>query len=247
MRIARAQDQRAQRAHLCVEQPDRISLRIVRSEAVRADKLGKLIGVVRGRAFNPAHLGEAHADARLRELPRRLGSGEPAADDMHLMSHRWADSVSSSRGNDKVAVMRLFTIGYEGATQGEVIAALQSAGVEQVIDVRAVPLSRKPGFSKNVLASALKEAGIDYVHLKALGTPPEGREAARKGDHATLERIYAGQLETPEAIAQSAEMLTLAGEKPSALLCFEHDPEKCHRSLLIGAVAKDAEVVNLFA
>ena len=65
----------------------------------------------------------------------------------------------------------------------ELIAALQAAGVEQVIDVRAVPLSRKPGFSKNVLAAGLKEAGIDYVHLKALGTPPAGREAARKGRH----------------------------------------------------------------
>jgi uncharacterized protein (DUF488 family) len=142
--------------------------------------------------------------------------------------------------------MRLFTIGYEGATQGEFLATLQAAGVARVIDVRAVPLSRKPGFSKNVLASALKEAGIDYVHLKALGTPPEGREAARKGDHATLEHIYAGQLETPEAVAQSAEMLALAREKPSVLLCFERDPGMCHRTLLIDAVAGDAKVVNLF-
>ena len=87
--------------------------------------------------------------------------------------------------------MRIFTIGYEGSTQDEFIAALQQAGVERIIDVRAVPLSRKPGFSKNVLAAGLSEAGIDYVHLKALGTPPAGREAARKGDEAGLERIYA--------------------------------------------------------
>lgn len=77
---------------------------------------------------------------------------------------------------------RIFTIGYEGATQDQFIATLQQAGVVQVIDVRAVPLSRKPGFSKNVLAAGLKAAGIAYVHLKALGTPPEGREAARKGN-----------------------------------------------------------------
>lgn len=143
--------------------------------------------------------------------------------------------------------MRLFTIGYQGTTQAELVATLKAAGVEQVIDVRAVPLSRKPGFSKNVLAAGLKEAGIGYVHLKALGTPPAGREAAHRGDHATLARIYAGQLDLPEAIVQAAEMRALAAAKPSALLCFERDPAECHRSLLIAAVASDAEVVDLFA
>jgi uncharacterized protein (DUF488 family) len=143
--------------------------------------------------------------------------------------------------------MKVFTIGYEGTTQADVIAALTGAGVAQVIDVRAVPLSRKPGFSKNVLKAGLAEAGIGYVHLKALGTPPAGREAARKGRWVELEEIYAGQLELPEAMAQSAEMLALAAERPSALLCFERQPSECHRSLLLRAVAPDAEVVDLFA
>jgi uncharacterized protein (DUF488 family) len=104
-----------------------------------------------------------------------------------------------------------------------------------------------PGFSKNVLKAGLAEAGIGYVHLKALGTPPAGREAARKGRWAELEEIYAGQLELPEAIAQSAEMLALAGERPSALLCFERDPAACHRSLLCRAAAPNAEIVDLYA
>jgi len=143
--------------------------------------------------------------------------------------------------------MRIFTIGYEGATQPELVAALQRAGVERVIDVRAVPMSRKPGFSKNVLAAGLKEAGIDYVHLKALGTPAEGREAARKGRFAEMERIYAAQLETPEAAAQSAQMIGLAEEKPSALLCFERDPAHCHRTPLRLAVIPEWEVVDLYA
>jgi uncharacterized protein (DUF488 family) len=143
--------------------------------------------------------------------------------------------------------MKIFTIGYEGATQAEFISALQIAGVQRVIDVRAVPLSRKPGFSKNVLAAGLREAGIDYVHLKALGTPPEGREAARKGRHDVLEQVYAGQLETPEAMVAAAQMLDLAAGKPSALLCFERDPGGCHRSLLLAAAAPDAERVDLFA
>jgi uncharacterized protein (DUF488 family) len=143
--------------------------------------------------------------------------------------------------------MKIFTIGYEKTTQGELIAALQAAGVERVIDVRALPLSRRPGFSKTALAGGLAEAGIGYVHLRALGTPAEGREAARKGRHADLERIYAGQLQLPEAIAQAAIMRGLAEEKPSALLCYEREPAGCHRSLLLDAVAQDAEVVDLFA
>jgi uncharacterized protein (DUF488 family) len=143
--------------------------------------------------------------------------------------------------------MRIFTIGYEGATQDEFVAALVKAGVERVIDVRAVPLSRKPGFSKNVLAAALKAAGIDYVHLKALGTPPEGREAARKGRFDVMERIYADQLETPEAALQSAQLVALAEEKPSALLCFERDPSHCHRTPLRLALLPDAEVLDLYA
>jgi len=143
--------------------------------------------------------------------------------------------------------MRIYTIGYEGATQGEVIAALTEAGVELLADIRAVPLSRRPGFSKNVLAAGLREAGIDYVGLKALGTPPEGREAARKHDLARLREVYAQQLELPEAVLQGAQLAAMAEERATALLCFERDPSGCHRSLLVGAVMPNAEVVNLFA
>ncbi len=143
--------------------------------------------------------------------------------------------------------MRIFTIGYEAATVADFLAALNRAGVERVIDVRALPLSRRPGFSKSPLKAALAEAGIDYVHLRALGTPAAGREAARKGRTAELERIYAGQLELPEAMAQGAQMLELAAEKPSALLCFERQPAGCHRSLLLRWVAPGAEVTHLFA
>ena len=143
--------------------------------------------------------------------------------------------------------MRIFTIGYEGTTMAEFLDVLQQAGVERVIDVRALPLSRRPGFSKSPLRAALEEAGIEYVLLKALGTPAEGRTAARAGRHADLERIYAGQLELPEAIAQGAHMIALAEEKPSALLCFEREPAHCHRTLLLDAIAPDVEVTHLFA
>ena len=143
--------------------------------------------------------------------------------------------------------LRLFTIGYEGATMDEFLSALQGAGVSQVIDVRALPLSRRPGFSKTPLQNALAEVGIDYMHLRALGTPVEGRTAARAGRKADLERIYAGQLELPEAMVAAEEMKQLAGDKPSALLCFERDPACCHRTLLWQKVAADAEIVDLFA
>ncbi|NUS99917.1 MAG: DUF488 domain-containing protein [Sphingomonas sp.] len=143
--------------------------------------------------------------------------------------------------------MRIFTIGYEGATVGEFLTALQQAGVKRVIDVRAVPNSRRPGFSKTPLRNALTEADIDYVHLRALGTPADGRAAARAGRQADLERIYAGQLELPEAIAEGAQMVDLAEEQPSAVLCYERDPAQCHRSLLLSAVTPDAEIVHLYA
>jgi uncharacterized protein (DUF488 family) len=143
--------------------------------------------------------------------------------------------------------VRIFTIGYEGTTVGEFLAALLQAGVERVIDVRAVPNSRRPGFSKTPLRNALAEAGIDYVHLRALGTPADGRAAARAGRHEELERIYAGQLELPEAMAQGAQMIELSREMPSAVLCYERDPSGCHRTLLLDSVVPDAEVEHLFA
>lgn len=143
--------------------------------------------------------------------------------------------------------MRIFTIGYEGTTVREFLTALQQAGVERVIDVRAVPNSRRPGFSKTPLRNALAEVGIDYVHLRALGTPADGRAAARAGRHEELVRIYAGQLELPEAMAQGAQMVELSRETPSAVLCYERDPSGCHRTLLLDSVAPDAEVEHLFA
>ena len=142
---------------------------------------------------------------------------------------------------------RVFTIGYEQATVPDVIAALQAAGVARVVDVRAVAASRRPGFSKTALGGALHEAGIAYEHLRALGTPKEGRDAARRGDQATLERVYAGQLELPEAQAAAAILLDRIDAEPTAVLCYEREPADCHRSMLLTAIAPDAKVLDLFA
>lgn len=142
--------------------------------------------------------------------------------------------------------MKIYTIGYEATTMAEFIAALKGAGVERLIDVRALPLSRRPGFSKNILAASVGEAGIEYVHLKNLGTPKLGRDAAKKGDVATLEAVYETQLGLPEAQAEAARMRALAAEKPSALLCYERNPEHCHRTLLLEAEGEGMEVVDLY-
>ncbi|MGN6500593.1 MAG: DUF488 domain-containing protein [Tsuneonella sp.] len=139
----------------------------------------------------------------------------------------------------------VFTIGYEKATQAAVIDALRNAGVELLADVRYLPLSRRAGFSKSSLKAAVEEAGIAYRHFKQLGTPAEGREAARRGDHAGLARVYSGQLELPEAMAQMGELKAIAAEKRVALLCYERDAAECHRALLFDALFADFERVDL--
>lgn len=139
----------------------------------------------------------------------------------------------------------IFTIGYEHATQPAVVETLRAAGVEVLADIRYLPLSRRPGFSKNSLKSAVEEAGIAYRHFKHLGTPAEGRAAARRHDHATLARVYAGQLELPEAMAQMAELRALALDKQVCLICVERNAAECHRALLYDALFADFARVDL--
>ena len=142
---------------------------------------------------------------------------------------------------------KLFTIGYEGKTQAEFLDELQAAGVELVLDVRAVAASRRPGFSKTALANGLRERGIDYLHLRALGTPADGRQAARAGWVAEMRSIYADQLETPEAGLALEQALAEASGRPSALLCYEREAPDCHRSMLAQLMVERAgyEVVDL--
>jgi len=137
--------------------------------------------------------------------------------------------------------MKLRTIGYEAATQVAVIDCLKRAGVEVLLDVRAVASSRRAGFSKTLLAGSLAEAGIDYVHLRGLGTPKAGRQAVRAGRVAEMEAIYAEHLAEPAAQLQLAQALEIASERPAALLCYEADPSHCHRSIVAGRLAQKAD------
>lgn len=132
----------------------------------------------------------------------------------------------------------LWTIGYEAAGFAAVVATLRQAGVAMVIDVRDLPLSRRAGFSKTILSASLAEAGIGYVHLKPLGTPKEGRTAARLGDYARFWAIVEDRLQTPEAEAALQQAADIARRQPSALLCFEADPAVCHRRRVADALSQ---------
>src|SRR5579859_4710607 len=108
----------------------------------------------------------------------------------------------------------LFTIGYEKARLADLVATLTASGVATVIDVRDRPISRRPGFSKNQLAAGLAAAGIRYVGLKALGTPPEGREANRRRQWDRFWRIVEAKLATAEAQHAMMEAAALAQAIP---------------------------------
>ncbi len=136
-----------------------------------------------------------------------------------------------------MAARKIFTIGYEQSRPDAVLSALQDAKVRILIDVRAVAASRKPGFSKRALAAALDEAGIGYLHLQKLGTPAEGRAAARGGKLDALWRIYDKHLKTHDAIEAMDELVSIVDAgKSVCLLCFEREPSHCHRSRIAALV-----------
>ncbi len=140
------------------------------------------------------------------------------------------------------------TIGYEGASLDAVVAALQNAGVQTLVDVRAVARSRRPGFAKSRLAAGMEAGGMGYVHLRGLGTPAEGRAAAKSGDVEGMRAIFREHLATPEA---QADLTALAERVESgervALLCFEADAAECHRRLVGEALGRlvPVEVTDL--
>lgn len=143
----------------------------------------------------------------------------------------------------------LFTIGYEKATAAAVFDELARSKVGLVVDTRAVAASRRPGFSKRQLAAGLDERGIGYIHLRALGTPKEGRLAARAGKLDDLFRIYERHLATPQAQEQLDELVTLARTGGRlCLLCYERDPAHCHRRRIADVVSErlGVAVAHLF-
>lgn len=143
----------------------------------------------------------------------------------------------------------LFTVGYEGTDLRRFIETLQAAGVEQIADVRAVPISRKPGFSKTKLNEHLAAAGIGYRHFAALGDPKEGREAAKAGNYVAFRRIFGNHLISSSAQAELQSLGSFASQYATALLCFERSPNECHRSIIADSlkVRVGFQVFDLFA
>ena len=136
----------------------------------------------------------------------------------------------------------LNTIGYEGASLDDFLATLIAADVRCLVDVRELPISRRKGFAKNALSSALERAGIEYVHLKGLGDPKPGREAARRKDYGALREIFATHMKSEDARndLKIASKFVLAGG--TCLMCFERDPHTCHRELVAAAVCDSMPV-----
>ena len=133
----------------------------------------------------------------------------------------------------------LATIGYEATTVSAFLKALQEARVELLVDVRAVAMSRRPGFAKSALTANLASAGIEYLHFRKLGTPADGRAAARAGKHAEMHRIFRQQLATDEAQGELQALADLIRSgKRIAILCFEANPEHCHRRIVGQALEK---------
>ena len=145
---------------------------------------------------------------------------------------------------------RLFTIGYEQTPAKAVLDELEQAGVKLLVDVRAIASSRRPGFSKNQLAAGLDERGIAYLHLKGLGTPKEGREAARSGKFELLHRIYSRHLKTTQAREELDELSALVKQAgPVCILCYERDHAHCHRQWIAEIIEErdGVKVENLAA
>ncbi|MBB6467945.1 uncharacterized protein (DUF488 family) [Aminobacter lissarensis] len=143
----------------------------------------------------------------------------------------------------------VYTIGYEGTDIDNFVATLKAVGVKRLADVRAVALSRKKGFSKKSLAVRLEAEGIEYFHFIGLGDPKPGREAARAGLFDEFRAIYSEHLDSDDAQSSLKELVAVAGQKPTCLLCFERDPATCHRSIVAGEMTAAAgfEVFELYA
>ena len=141
----------------------------------------------------------------------------------------------------------LATIGYEKAPLPDVIGRLKAAGVEVLVDVRAVAASRRAGFSKTLLCASLQAEGIDYVHLRGLGTPKSGRQAARAGRIAEMHEIFEHHMQEPEAQVELAEAIQIAKGRKAALLCYEAEAKGCHRTILAHRIrdAIGCEIVDL--
>lgn len=140
-------------------------------------------------------------------------------------------TVTSAAARSAVKQGNFFTIGYEQSTTRNFLSRLRSHEVEILVDVREIPLSRKPGFSKNQLASTLENAGIEYRHIVNLGAPKRLRERLRRGG-SWGDYIKGYNVVLQREVEWVDELVSLAATRRICLLCFERNAGECHRSLI---------------
>jgi uncharacterized protein (DUF488 family) len=140
----------------------------------------------------------------------------------------------------------LYTIGYEGTDIDKFVATLKTVGVSLLADVRALPLSRKKGFSKNRLRERIEEEGMQYIHLGALGDPKDGRNAARAGRYDEFRKIYNKHLTRTEPQQALKELAVLARTHTTCLMCFEREPTECHRLIVASQLPKGISTFHLY-
>jgi len=142
-------------------------------------------------------------------------------------------------------VSGIFTVGYEGVSIERFVQKLCDENIYRIIDVRRNPISRKPGFSKTALRLRLKEVGIDYIHIPELGIHSSLRKSLQTdADYTMLFRHYEEHI-LPNVREKIAETIVLLVEKPSALLCFEEDPQHCHRTCLARHIARETNLTEI--
>lgn len=134
--------------------------------------------------------------------------------------------------------MTVSTIGHSTHPIEEFLSILQAHAIRRLVDVRTIPKSRhNPQFEREALARSLQSAGIEYTHIPGLG----GLRHARKDSinnrwrNASF-RGYADYMQTPEFAENLARLLDIAAQAPTAIMCAEAVPWRCHRSLIADAL-----------
>jgi uncharacterized protein (DUF488 family) len=134
--------------------------------------------------------------------------------------------------------LTVFTIGHSTRPIGEFVDLLRSHGIRQIVDIRTIPKSRhNPQFSGDSLAASLDSAGIGYVHLKELGGLRRAKsDSVNLGWRNASFRGFADYMQTPEFAGALDRAIQLAADRPSAFMCAEAVPWRCHRSLVADAL-----------
>jgi uncharacterized protein (DUF488 family) len=145
--------------------------------------------------------------------------------------------------HQRLQTKTIVSVGYEQRDIDEFVGLLRSEKVDLLVDVRLNAISRKRGFSKTALASALGEAGIEYRHERVLGNPKPNRDPFRRGDESARQR-YEDHLRD-HAGAVCDELVELAASVRIALLCFERDHATCHRSSITAAARAEDPAINI--